>query len=133
MSGKPAEGRSRERRTAGHRLEVILDVSRRLMSGTDLDALLHPMAEAPRELLASDRATIFIVDRYRGQLWSRIALGTGEIRIPLGTGIAGTVAETALKHAWPKPGDEGMGTIQEAAGVSERDRVAVETVPKAAS
>jgi HD-GYP domain-containing protein (c-di-GMP phosphodiesterase class II) len=91
---RTAERRSRERRTAGHKLEVILDVTRRLMSVTDLDALLHLMAEATRELLASDRATIFIVDRDRGELWSRIALGTGEIRVKLGTGIAGTVAET---------------------------------------
>jgi putative nucleotidyltransferase with HDIG domain len=30
-------------------------------------------------------------------------------------------AVVALKHTWPKPGDEGMGTIQEAAGISERD------------
>src|SRR5437899_6103309 len=33
-------------------------------------------------------------------------------------------ALVALKHTWPKPGDEGMGTIQEAAGLSERDRAA---------
>jgi len=67
---------------------VILDVTRRLMSVTDLDSLLHLMAEATQELLAADRATIFIVDADRGELWSRIALGTGEIRIALGTGIA---------------------------------------------
>jgi putative nucleotidyltransferase with HDIG domain len=95
MSGAPAERRAGERRrTAGHRLEVILDVTRRLMSVTDLTSLLLLMAEATRELLASDRATIFIVDPDRGELWSRIALGTGEIRIPIGTGIAGTVAQT---------------------------------------
>jgi HD-GYP domain-containing protein (c-di-GMP phosphodiesterase class II) len=33
-------------------------------------------------------------------------------------------ALAALKHTWPKPGDEGMGTIQEAAGLSERDLAA---------
>lgn len=95
MTGAPAERRAGERRrTAAHRLEVILDVTRRLMSVTDLTPLLQLMAEATRELLASDRATIFIVDPERGELWSRVALGTSEIRIPLGTGIAGTVAQT---------------------------------------
>jgi len=94
MSGAPAERRAGERRrNAGHRLEIILDVTRRLMSVTDLDSLLHLMAEATRELLAADRATIFIVDSDRGELWSRVALDAAEIRIPLGTGIAGTVAE----------------------------------------
>ena len=33
-------------------------------------------------------------------------------------------AVVALQPTWPKPGDEGMGTIQEAAGLSERDRAA---------
>ncbi|HKY50131.1 MAG TPA: HD domain-containing phosphohydrolase, partial [Candidatus Limnocylindria bacterium] len=32
-------------------------------------------------------------------------------------------ALAALKHTWPKAGDEGMGTIQEAAGLSQRDQV----------
>lgn len=81
-------------RTAGQRLDVILDITRRLMSVVDLDALLHQMAEATAELLAADRATIFVVDRERNELWSRVALGAGEIRFPLGRGIAGTVAQT---------------------------------------
>jgi putative nucleotidyltransferase with HDIG domain len=108
VSETTADRRSADRRrTAGHRLEVILDVTRHLMSVTDLDSLLQLMAEATRELLAADRATIFIVDRERGELWSRVALGTGEIRIPIGTGIAGTVAETGetinIRDAYADP------------------------------
>ena len=78
------------------RLEVILDITRRLMSVTDLDALLRLIAEATTELLEADRATIFLVDLDRGELWSKVALGmgVGEIRFPLGTGIAGQVAAT---------------------------------------
>ncbi len=76
------------------RLDTILDITRRLMSITDLDALLRQMAEATRGLLEADRATIFIVDRDRSELWSRVALGTGEIRFPIGRGIAGAVAES---------------------------------------
>ena len=83
-----------ERRSVGQRLEVILDITRRLMSVTDLDALLLAMAEATAGLLAADRATIFVVDRERNELWSRVALGTDEIRIPVGLGIAGAVAQT---------------------------------------
>jgi len=78
------------------RLEVLLDITRRLMSVTDLDALLRLIAEATTELLDADRATIFLVDPDRGELWSKVALGIdfGEIRFPLGTGIAGLVAAT---------------------------------------
>jgi HD-GYP domain-containing protein (c-di-GMP phosphodiesterase class II) len=94
MSGTPSDRRGRDRRTAAHRLEVILEVTRHLMSVTDLGSLLQLIAESTRELLAADRATIFIVDTDRGELWSRVALGTDEIRVPIGTGIAGTVAQT---------------------------------------
>src|SRR6184192_4048937 len=84
------------RQTPGSRLDLILDVTRRLMSITDLDALLRDMATVTTQLLDADRATIFIVDRERGEIWSRVALGTGagEIRQAIGVGIAGTVAAT---------------------------------------
>ena len=103
----PDERRKRERRTqsrrtadrkvtTGSKLDLILDVTRRLMSITDLDALLRDMAQATTTLLDADRATIFIVDRDKNELWSRVALGAGvgEIRLAMGFGIAGTVAAT---------------------------------------
>lgn len=94
MSG-PFVERSAERRRGGRRRdEVILDVTRRLMSVTDLDALLRLMAEATTDLLAADRATIFLVDPDRGELWSKVALGSAEIRVPLSAGIAGEAART---------------------------------------
>ena len=82
--------------TAGSKLDLILDVTRRLMSITDLDALLRDMATVTTQLLDADRATIFLVDRERGEIWSKVALGTGagEIRQAIGVGIAGLVAAT---------------------------------------
>jgi adenylate cyclase len=50
------------------------------------------------QLLDADRATLFLVDRARALLWSKIAQGEGEkaldIRVPLGEGVAGHVAQT---------------------------------------
>jgi len=97
---KPADRPRKPRRstdrkvTAGSRLDLILDVTRRVMSITDLDARLRDMATVTTQLLDADRATIFIVDRERGEIWSRVALGTGEIRQAIGVGIAGLVAAT---------------------------------------
>ena len=88
------ERRARERRSAGERLDVILDITRQLMSVTDLDALLRTMAQETAKILAADRASIYVVDRDTNELWSRVALGAGEIRFPIGRGIAGTVAAT---------------------------------------
>jgi putative nucleotidyltransferase with HDIG domain len=92
------ERRATERRRgAGRRdLDVLLDVTRRLMTVTDLDALLRLIADATVEMVGAERATIYIVDRAQGEYWSRVATGSdvGEIRFPLGVGIAGTVALT---------------------------------------
>jgi len=85
------------RPSQAERLEVLLEITRRLMSVTDLDALLRLIAQATTQLLDADRATIFLVDSEHGELWSKVALGIGqgdEIRFPVGTGIAGQVAAT---------------------------------------
>ena len=66
------------------------------MTVTDLDALLRLIADATIAMVEAERATIYIVDRDRKEYWSRVATGSGvgEIRFPLGVGIAGTVAMT---------------------------------------
>ena len=90
--------RATERRLgAGRRdLDTLLEVTRQLMTLTDLDALLRLIAEATVTMVGAERATIYIVDRDRQEFWSRVATGTGvgEIRFPIGVGIAGTVAKT---------------------------------------
>ena len=75
---------------------MLLDVTRRLMTVTDLDALLRLIADATVAMVGAERATIYIVDRERQEYWSRVATGkgVGEIRFPIGVGIAGTVAKT---------------------------------------
>jgi putative methionine-R-sulfoxide reductase with GAF domain len=94
--------------TPASKLDLILDVTRRLMSITDLDALLRDMATVTTQVLDADRATIFIVDRERGEIWSKVALGTGagEIRQPIGVGIAGTVAVTGERVNIPDAYDD---------------------------
>ncbi|HEY8655773.1 MAG TPA: HD domain-containing phosphohydrolase [Candidatus Limnocylindria bacterium] len=77
-------------------LATLLDITRRLMTVTDLDALLRLIAEATTAMVDAERATIYLVDAERNEYWSTVALGvgTGDIRSPLGVGIAGTVAQT---------------------------------------
>lgn len=97
MSRQPFDRRAEERRRGSGRrdLDTLLDVTRQLMTVTDLDALLRLIAEATVTMVGAERATIYIVDRKRQEYWSRVATGeVGEIRLPLGVGIAGTVAQT---------------------------------------
>jgi serine/threonine-protein kinase len=78
------------------RLHLLLDTTQRLLAVTHLDELLRLLGETTTRLTNAERATIYLHDRDRGELWSKVATGegVGEIRVPLGTGIAGTVAAT---------------------------------------
>jgi HD-GYP domain-containing protein (c-di-GMP phosphodiesterase class II) len=81
------------------RLEKLyrcLEIGRAINSETDLDRLLQLVMEETTNLMEADRSSLFLVDRERGELWSKVAQGleSREIRIPLDKGIAGHVATT---------------------------------------
>lgn len=46
------------------------------------------------QVLDAERASLFLVDRERGELWLTVAQEEVEARIPIGSGIAGQVART---------------------------------------
>ena len=76
------------------RLSRLLEVGKAINAEMDLDALLALIVERATRLLQADRSSLFLVDREKKELWTKVAegLATTEIRIPLGVGIAGTVA-----------------------------------------
>src|SRR5689334_9876845 len=77
------------------RLAAILAISHRMNSQRDLGALLDLIAREAISLLDCDRASIFLLDRERNELWSKVALGSEEIlRFDASHGIAGNAALT---------------------------------------
>jgi len=74
------------------KLKCILDISRRLAATTDLDELLSMIIDAARQVLDCERATIFLYDPDRHELFSRVATGAESIRFPADRGIAGAAA-----------------------------------------
>ena len=77
------------------RLAAILAICQKMNSERDLGALLDLIAREATSLLDCDRASIFILDRARNELWSKVALGSEEIlRFDARRGIAGTAALT---------------------------------------
>ena len=76
------------------KLETLLEVNRELALELDLDLLLKQVAEQATGVLDADRSSLYVVDPEKGELWTRVAQGVEEIRMPLGRGIAGKVAET---------------------------------------
>eukprot|EP00697_Spironema_sp_BW2_P010966 gnl/Spiro4/26516_TR13196_c0_g1_i1.p1 gnl/Spiro4/26516_TR13196_c0_g1~~gnl/Spiro4/26516_TR13196_c0_g1_i1.p1 ORF type:complete len:1451 (-),score=397.27 gnl/Spiro4/26516_TR13196_c0_g1_i1:80-4432(-) len=77
---------------ARQRIEAMIDVSKALSSELELLPLIRTIMARSKELLNADRCTLFLLDRDREELWSRVSDGVKEIRIKSTQGIAGHVA-----------------------------------------
>ncbi|MGA3239755.1 MAG: sigma 54-interacting transcriptional regulator [Bryobacteraceae bacterium] len=76
--------------TNGGNFADILAICQRINSERDLGALLDLIAREATKLLDCDRASIFLLDGERRELWSKVALGSDEIlRFDAASGIAG--------------------------------------------
>jgi len=78
------------------RLRFLIEASKALNSTLDLAELLAIILDMTTRETRAERATLFLLDAERNELWSLLAQGLGhkEIRLPAGRGIAGWVAET---------------------------------------
>src|SRR6059058_2696667 len=77
------------------RLAAMLSICQKMNSERDLGPLLDLMAREATSLLDCDRASIFLLDRERNELWSKVALGSEEIlRFNAGVGIVGRAVLT---------------------------------------
>ncbi len=81
----------------GHaeQLATLLDLQRELALETDVDVVLRRIAETASGILDAERATLFVIDEGRAELWSRVLTDAeiSEIRLPLdGQGLATEVA-----------------------------------------
>ena len=78
------------------RLTFLVEASKLLNSTLDLEELLGIILKLATNETAADRGTLFLLDAGKKELWSLIAHGLQkkEIRLPVGQGIAGAVAET---------------------------------------
>ncbi|MBI5744698.1 MAG: GAF domain-containing protein [Elusimicrobia bacterium] len=80
-----------------NRLDLLLQFGGVIYKENRLDKLLELIAAQVRRILDCDRCTVFILDKKKRELWSKVAQGLGksEIRIPADKGIAGEAASTA--------------------------------------
>ena len=78
------------------RLTALVEASKILNSTLDLDRLLELILEVATRELDADRGTVYLLDRKAGELRARISqqLASRVLRVQVGQGIAGKVAET---------------------------------------
>ncbi|MDA2933608.1 sigma-54-dependent Fis family transcriptional regulator [Acidobacteria bacterium AH-259-D05] len=76
------------------KLLAILKISQKMNSNRDPEKLLDLIAHEAARLVEADRASIFLLDKEKKELWSWVALprGSKEIRFDARLGIAGAAA-----------------------------------------
>ena len=76
------------------KLKKVVRVFHSLELSETITHKIEKLVEFICDIIDCDRATIFLIDESTGELWSKVAKGTVTIRIPMGTGIVGSVVET---------------------------------------
>ncbi|HTL38920.1 MAG TPA: GAF domain-containing protein [Kofleriaceae bacterium] len=78
------------------KVALVQEVSKALSTVGDIDALLRLIMEKVTALMEAERSTLFLVTEDGRQLWSKVIQGAEvvEIRLDVGEGIAGWVAQT---------------------------------------
>lgn len=80
----------------GDPLVALVKIGRSINVMTDLNVLLKLIAEETKAAMQADRCTVFLYDKEKNEIWSKVALGLedAEIRFPAEKGIAGYVIQT---------------------------------------
>jgi sigma-B regulation protein RsbU (phosphoserine phosphatase) len=68
---------------------VILEHAARISGEQDISALVGMHAALARDLVGGDRSSVWLIDEANKELWTRVADGIKEIRIPLTAGLVG--------------------------------------------
>jgi adenylate cyclase len=96
LSSEDAGSVLRELSEAYRRQSSLLEIAEAIGSQLGLVPLIERVLAEMTGLLDADRASLYLVDRARNELWTKVAQGMGveEIRVPMDRGIAGRVATT---------------------------------------
>ncbi|WP_457600456.1 HD domain-containing phosphohydrolase [Hydrogenivirga sp.] len=75
------------------RIRLLLSSAEKISREQDVDKLLVMLSDLAREVLEVDRCSLFLLDRDRNELWTKVAHGVDEIRVPADKGVVGWVAQ----------------------------------------
>ncbi|BAY07232.1 adenylate/guanylate cyclase domain-containing protein [Calothrix sp. NIES-2098] len=88
---------TQKQRAAAALMKAIKSLSQ---SSLDLEDTLKRVMDEAKELMNADRSTLWLIDRDRQDLWTKITQDDGttkELRVPIGKGFAGIVAASGKK------------------------------------
>jgi len=78
-----------EETSAEHITRAIFHHATRIGREQSTDEIVRLNADFARDLVGADRCSIWLIDAQTQELWTKVAHGLGQIRIPLGKGLVG--------------------------------------------
>ena len=70
-------------------LKVIFNYTALIANERVLDSVLILMADMGREMIISDRCTVWLIDEQKNEIYTTVAHGVPSIRVPINTGFVG--------------------------------------------
>jgi len=88
-------------------LELLFAYMPKIAAERKMDSLLVLMADLGRSIVMADRCSLWLVDEDSGELWTKVAHGVSELRIPYNAGFVGYTVRTGepllIKDAYQDP------------------------------
>jgi serine phosphatase RsbU (regulator of sigma subunit) len=82
-----------EETSAEHITRAIFGHATRIGREQNTGEIIRLNADFARDLVGADRCSIWLIDAKTSELWTRVAHGVDQIRIPLGKGLVGCSVE----------------------------------------
>ena len=70
-------------------LELLFSYMPKIAAERKMDGLLVLMADLGRSLVQADRCSLWLIDSVTNELWTKVAHGVDQLRIPIGAGFVG--------------------------------------------
>ena len=75
-------------------LDLLFSYMPRIAAERSLQNLLVLMADLGRSLVRADRCSLWLIDEDKNELWTKVAHGVNELRIPITAGFVGHSVKT---------------------------------------
>ena len=75
-------------------LDLLFSYMPKIAAERKMDGLLVLMADLGRSLVQADRCSLWLIDTQTNELWTKVAHGVDQLRIPIGAGFVGYSVKT---------------------------------------
>lgn len=79
---------------SGRILNLLFSYMPRIAAERKMDSLLVLMADLGRSMVMADRCSLWLIDNVTHELWTKVAHGVNELRIPISAGFVGHSVRT---------------------------------------